>query len=590
MNTSSTLNKHPISPEQQTEINQFADMIGRLDAGDLDTEDFRKFRLNNGIYGIRGTTDEHMIRVKLKWGHFSADQLDAFAAMAEKYAEPKCIHVTTRQAIQMHHIKRRDIPALLTDVAEAGLTSREACGNTVRNVTASHYAGIDPLEVFDVRPYAQAAADYFLRNPISQNLPRKFKIAFEGSPIDHARVCIHDFGAVAKVREVNGKKERGFQCYVGGGLGATPNSALLIEDFTPEDLLIPTIEACVRIHDRYGNRKDKAKARIKFVLKEWGPERMRQTVLEERKVAVLTRSGRVPTFKVNVDGWDEQPPVVQLPASMSEPTDRNYQRWKITNVRKQKQAGYCTVLVRCLLGDVYVPQMKALAAIARQYCGGRLRTAITQNIVMQWVPEKALPLVYADLIKAGLAEPNAERIADITRCPGADTCQIAITHSKGLAAAITPLFAAGDALTEAEELQDIKIKISGCFNSCGQHHIADIGFYGSSVVIDGHDVPHYVMLLGGYTEEGLAKFGRMTTKVPARRGPEAVRALLEHYRKNRQPQEAFRQYVDRLGIPAIKEVLAPYTTVNAADPKKFEDLGAEGVAFKMEMGKGECAA
>lgn len=584
------MNKQPIRPEQQTEIDQFADMIRRLEAGDLDTDDFRKFRLNNGIYGIRGTTDEHMIRVKLKWGNFSADQLEAFSYMAEKYATPKCIHVTTRQAIQMHHIRRRDVPSLLKDVAEAGLTSREACGNTVRNVSASHFAGIDPQEVFDVRPYAQATADYFLRNPVSQNLPRKFKIAFEGSPVDHARVCIHDFGAVAKIREVNGKKERGFQCYVGGGLGATPNSAILIEEFTPEDLLIPTAEACVRIHDRYGNRKDKAKARIKFVLKEWGPEKMRQTILEERKIAILTRSGRVPDFKVRTDGWEDPPPQVNVPATLAEPQDRHYQRWKITNVRKQKQAGYCTVLVRCLLGDIYIPQMRALASIARTYCGGRLRTAITQNIVMQWVPEKALPLVFQELMKANLAEPNAERIADITRCPGADTCQIAITHSKGLASALTPLFATGDALTEADELQDIKIKISGCFNSCGQHHIADIGFYGSSVVVDGHEVPHYVLLLGGYTQEGLAKFGRMTSKIPARRVPEAIKTLLADYRKNRQSGEVFRAYTERVGTAKIKEVLEPYTHVDMNDPKKWEDLGAEGVDFKMEMGKGECAA
>jgi sulfite reductase (ferredoxin) len=317
---------------------------------------------------------------------------------------------------------------------------------------------------------------------------------------------------------------------------------------------------------------------------------MRETIFELRTVALHTRSGRTPEFKFNLEGWDEKPPVVDLPANVTEPTDKNYQRWKATNVRKQKQAGHYTVLVRCMLGDIYVPQMHQLADISRKFCGGRLRTAITQNIVMQWVPEKALPLVYAELLNAGLAEPNAERIADITRCPGADTCQIAITHSKGLAAAITPIFTTGDAFTEVEEFQDIKIKISGCFNSCGQHHIADIGFYGSSVVVDGHEVPHYVMLLGGYTAEGIAKFGKMTAKVPARRGPEAVKALLNHYRENKQPNEIFRTYVERMGTPKIKEVLAPYTTVDMTDPKKYEDLGAEGVAFKMEMGKGECAA
>ncbi len=580
--------KPAIPAAQQVEITQFEDNIRRLEAGDLDTDDFRRFRLNNGIYGIRNTTDEHMVRIKIMWGNVDADQFDALADIAEKFATPKCAHVTTRQAIQMHHIKRREVPQLIRQIAEAGLTTREACGNTVRNVTACHYAGISAEEAFDVRPYAQAAVDYFLRNPIQQNLPRKFKIGFEGCPTDHARIPIHDFGAVAKIREIDGKSVRGFQCYVGGGLGATPFTAQLIEDFTPEDMLIPTIEACVRIFDRHGNRKDKARARIKFVLKEWGIEKMRATIVEERKIAILTRSGVHATFKVNTAGFDEAPPKVELPASIAEPTDLGYARWKLTNTRKQKQAGHVTVLVRCLLGDIYVPQMHALASIARKFCGGRMRTAITQNMVLQWVPEKALPLVYEELLRAGLAEPNAERVADITRCPGADTCQIAITHSKGLAGALTPIFSNG--LATADELQDIKIKISGCFNSCGQHHIADIGFYGSSKTIDGHDVPHYVMLLGGYTEEGLAKFGRPTVQIPAKRVPEATKKLLNFYRSDRQPTEIFRAFVDRVGHAKIKDLLQEFTTIPAGDPKMYEDLGAEGIAFKMEMGKGECAA
>jgi sulfite reductase (ferredoxin) len=587
--TTKTLPKQPIPAAQATEIALFKERIDQLEAGQLDTEDFRKFRLNNGLYGIRGTTDEHMIRVKIKWGNLTADQLDALADIAEQYATPKCAHVTTRQAIQMHHLKRRDIPALLQKVAEAGLTSREACGNTVRNVSACPMAGVSPEEVFDVRPYAQAVVDYFLRNPLQQNLPRKFKFAFEGCPTDHARVAIHDFGAVAKIKEINGKKVRGFQCYVGGGLGASPFSAQLIEEFTPEELLLPTAEAVVRIFDRYGNRKDKARARIKFVVKEWGIEKMRATILEERKLAMMTRSGAI-SFALNPHAFDEQPPKVDLPASISEPSDANYKRWKETNVRQQKQAGYVSVIVRCLLGDIYVPEMHALADIARKYCGGRMRTAITQNLYLNWVPEKVLPLLYADLVKTGLAEANAERVADITRCPGADTCQIAITHSKGLAANLTPIFTNG--MANAEELQDIKIKISGCFNSCGQHYIADIGFYGTSKSVNGKDVPHYVMLLGGYTTEGLAKFGKPTIQVPARRVPDAVKALLNFYRSDRQGDEKFRPFVERVGTAKIKELLQEYTTIPSfeTNPKMYEDLGDDGKLFKMEMGKGECAA
>ncbi len=580
--------KPVISAAQETELRLFEEKIRELEAGTLDSDDFRRFRLENGIYGIRNTTDEHMVRIKIKWGNLNANQMDTLADIAETYATPQCAHVTTRQAVQMHHIKRRDVPALLRKVAECGLTTREACGNTVRNVTACHYSGVSPNELFDVRPYAQAIADYFLRNPLNQNLPRKFKFAFEGCPTDHARVAIHDFGAVAKIQEVNGKKVRGFQCYVGGGLGATPHAAQLIEEFTPEDLLIPTAEAVIRIFDRHGNRKDKARARIKFVVKDWGIEKMRETIFEERKIALLTRSGRHPDFKINPHAYDEEPPQVMLPAVIPEPRDPGYARWKLTNVKTQKQSGYVTVLVRCLLGDIYVPQMHALAELSRRYNGGRIRTAITQNLVLQWVPENALPLVYAELLKAGLAEANAERVADITRCPGADTCQIAITHSKGLAAALTPIFSNG--MATADDIQDINIKISGCFNSCGQHYIGDIGFYGSSKTVDGHDVPHYVMLLGGYTAEGVAKFGKPTLQIPAKRVPDATRKLLQFYRENHQPKEIFRAFVEREGTARIKELLEEFTTIPKGDPKLFEDLGAEGVAFKMELGKGECAA
>ncbi len=580
--------KLTLSPVQEAEFALLEENIKKLEDGALDSDDFRRFRLENGCYGIRNTTDEHMVRVKVKWGNLSADQLDGLADAADAWATPKAGHVTTRQAIQFHHVKRRDLPKLLRRMTEVGLTTREACGNTVRNVTACHFAGTSPDEAFDVRPYAEAVADYFLRNPLNQNMPRKFKFAFEGCPTDHARVPIHDFGAVAKVRIVDGKEVRGFQCYIGGGLGATPCSAQLIEDFTPVDLLIPTAEAVVRIFDRHGNRKDKARARLKFVLKEWGIEKMREAVIEERKIAILTRSGRTPNFHINPQAFDEQPPQVDLPTSTTEPTAGDYFRWKSTNIRKQKQAGYVSVIVRCLLGDIYVPQMRALANIARKYCGGRLRTAITQNLVLQWVPERALPLLYDELQKAGLAEANADRVADITRCPGADTCQIAITHSKGLASALTPVFSNG--LSTAEELQDIKIKISGCFNSCGQHHIADLGFYGSSKVIDGHEVPHYVMLLGGYTQEGLARFGKPALQLPAKRVPEATKKLLNYFRDNRQPNEIFRAFVERVGLPKIKEVLQEFTSILPSDPTRYEDLGAEGVAFKMEMGKGECAA
>lgn len=578
----------PLSPEVRAEIERFVEEIRKLEAGAIDPDDFKKFRLENGIYGIRFKPDEHMVRIKILYGMLSPDQLEAIAEVAEKYTPLKIAHITTRQSVQLHNVHRRVIPDVLRIINESGLTTREACGNTVRNVTACPFAGVAADEVFDVIPYADAVASYLLRNPICQNMPRKFKIAFEGCPTDHARVAIHDLGFVAVARNSNGKTERGFQVYVGGGLGGQPFSAQLLEEFMPAELIFATTEAVIRLFDRHGNRKNKNLARIKFVVHNWGIEEFRKQFIGERRAVLATRSG---SARWEITRPEESAPLLKpiLPTPGTLP--EGFEDWKKTNAIPQKQKGFATVFIRCPLGDLTVDQMRDVARLSRALNGGRMRTTITQNLVMNWVREEALGEVYKALVKTGLAMGGAELLPDITRCPGADTCQLAITHSRGLAEVLTPVI--HEKLAQDPVLKDLSIKISACPNSCGQHHIADIGFYGTSRTLDGKQVPHYRMLLGGGTSLDRAIFGEAVMQIPARLVAPAVTKLLQHYKAERQGEENFRAFVERVGHARIKEWLAEYTEVPpyAQNPELYTDLGDEaGKLFKVAVGKGECAS
>ena len=580
--------------EVEAEIRRFEKQIERLGTGALDMDDFRKFRLNNGIYGIRGATDRHMIRIKVRYGYINPLQLERVADITEKYAPNRLAHVTTRQAIQLHEILRSDVMAIMRGLAEVGLTSREACGNTVRNVTASHYAGISPNEAFDVTPYADLLSLYFLRNPVCQNLPRKFKIAFEGSEKeDFARVGIHDLGFIAVTRSLNGKEERGFKVYVGGGLGSTPFPAQLLEEFCPLDEYLATTEAAIRLFDRNGERKDKNRARIKYLVAKWGIETFRQEFRVEKKVVLMTGSGREAFWKLRFE-HETEPKQGQSLGSIQSGQGlslKGFDEWAKSNTFEQKQKGYFAAHVRCPLGDINPGQMRKLAKISRELCGGRMRTTIAQNIMLYWIPKDALKAVYARLVEADLAHKGANEITDITRCPGADTCQIAITHSKGLAFEMGKLFT--DGLGSDPALKHVTIKISGCTNSCGQHHIANIGFHGASKNVDGRQVPHYQLMIGGFTApDGQATFGKRVAMIPAMRTPDATRAILETYKAEKGKEESFLDWSGRVGMQALKDLVAPFTTIEPFDknPKLYEDLGDSGKPFKVEMGKGECAA
>ncbi|HYK88208.1 MAG TPA: nitrite/sulfite reductase [Acidobacteriota bacterium] len=601
-----------VSAEQAAEIAMLIEQISRLDRGELDPDEFKRFRLENGIYGIRGAPDQHMVRVKVRYGRLTAGQLETLADIAEAFTPNGKLHLTTRQDVQFHYIKRYHLPRVLTLLAEAGLTTREACGNTVRNVTACPFSGVSSTEVFDVRPYADALSLYFLRNPINQNLPRKFKFAFEGCTEDHARTPIHDFGAVAAIRGSDGAAQRGFRIYLGGGLGAQPASARLLEDFTPENLLIPTAEAVLRIFDRYGERREdhshRMRARLKFLIREWGWEKFRAAVLKERQVALLTQSGRG-AVRFNLE--EEEPPfgeaevhrlTVNRVSGRAGTTggdhnlrsldrlqsEQRYSKWSASNLIPQKQKGWVTAIVRAPLGDLSVEDLRHVARIARSLCGGRVQVSISQNLMLRWVPGLLVRHVYDELDQVGLTRSGAHQLADITRCPGADTCQIAITHSRGLAEVLAPIVENG--LGEFPELQQLSIKISGCMNSCGQHHVADIGFYGASENVRGHELPKYVVMLGGRTREGLAEFAVPIAQIPARLVPAATKELLIFYRENKEEAESFRDFVDRLGKQVFRTLLSRYQPVTSYEDSRdlFRDLGVDE-EFKVVSGVGECA-
>ena len=611
----------------QEEIAEFNKLVEQYFLGQITPDEFKAKRLHMGTYGIRATKDVHMMRIKIPAGKLNAEQLEALADIAEAYSKG-IGHLTTRQDMQLYWIPTKDAPLAQARAAAVGLTTREACGNSVRNVTACHLAGVSPIEVFDVTKHAEAVAQHFLRNPASQKLPRKFKFVLEGCPVDHAKTAIHDIGLVAAIQEEGGPSTRtmasghglaqdsaprapvglhkrvlGFKVYIGGGLGAAPMQAILLEPFTPVEELLRTCEAAVRIHDRLGNRKNKAQARIKFVVKTLGPDVFRKEVFAER--------AKLPQYTypdMDVTETDEQPPttvvnpstrpstssgLAQDFAQQASPAGLNgtYKRWMFTNVMGQKQTGYCVVTIRLRLGDITVAQMRGLAAIIRKYCGGLVRVTINQNLALRWIRQEHLTPLFSELHALGLAETEAERLQDVTSCPGAETCQLGISASRGLARALEAKLK--EIKLSGDDVDDVRIKVSGCPNSCGQHHIADIGFFGSAKKIDGHLAPHFQLMLGGMTAEGKAQFAQSVVKLPAKRVPEAVVEMLQRYRKERQsPAETFPVFVARVGIPYWKQAMEPFTTLPPYEqtPEAYRDWGAESDFSLLGMGPGECAA
>ncbi len=575
-------------PQAGAEVARLRELIEQRRQGSIDEVDFRRFRVLNGVYGIRGQPDVHMLRVRIPGGALTAGQLDGLGAIAEEFAGGLG-HLTTRQDVQFHGVALAAVPEVLERLATLGLTTREAGGNIVRNVTACPLAGVCAQEAFDVTPHAAALAAHLLRNPACQALPRKFKIAFSGCSRDCALAAIHDLGAVAVPRGT----EIGFQVYVGGGLGSAPQAAQLLEAFTSANDLVLTVVAVVRVFDRLGNRQNRSRARLKFVVKDLGIEWFRELVSAERKVLWAAWPGALPlaitAADIAADGL-----AVDWPWTAPEDPSADERRWLVTNVVRQRQAGHLAAYVTVPGGDLTSEQFRLLAELLRTFPGLELRTTATQNVVLRWAAPGWLPVIYSRLAQAGLGRAGVHGPSDVLGCPGADTCNLALTKSHRQALELGRQLYERVGAAELDELAGVTLKVSGCPNACGHHHVASIGLYGASRRINGRQVPCYQLLLGGGVAAGTATFGRPVLRVPARRAPEAILRLINHYRSRRAEGQGFDAWwrADPDGhattVAALLSDLVdlpPFET----SPELYFDWGDEA-EFKVQVGQGECAA
>jgi sulfite reductase beta subunit-like hemoprotein len=568
----------------EAEIVRFEERAQQLQSGEITADQFRPFRLKHGTYGQRQPGFQ-MLRVKIAAGVLEAAQLRVLADIADEYSTGRG-HLTTRENIQFHFVKLENVGAAMRLLADAGLTTREACGNTVRNVTACPVAGICPSEAFDVTPYALGVSRYLLRHPDFHDLPRKFKIAFSGCENDGdcAVAGIHDVGLIAQVRGNNGTSHRGFKVLVGGGLGSLPTEAAMLTDFLPEEELLPTIEAVLRVFTETGNRKNKLLARLKYVLRAKGIEEFRRLVAEKRKVSQAPAE----VFVVPTPIQPSLVTIAPLPLSAAATethADPDYDCWAEHNLMFQRQAGYGGVWIKLSAGTFHSNQMRGLADVLEKNELSGVRIAVNQDLVIPWVPFDRVRAVYDELGALELATPGARTISDVTGCPGATTCNLGITRSLTLAEVLSrELVGYSD-----PEIQKLRIKISGCPNSCGHHHIADIGFYGNVRKVGEQQAPYYQLLLGGRVNADGVRFARQIMAVPARPIPGIIRELLAFYQTDRQSAESFTAWVARTPDKAIKERLLPLAEVTVATEELFVDWG-DTETYSLKLGRGECVA
>jgi sulfite reductase (ferredoxin) len=573
-----------LPPEVKQELDVYETELRRVQQGLMPEKVFLEFRLRHGVYGQR-QAGVQMQRIKIPLGMLNTRQMERLADLAEEYSDAVC-HVTTRQDFQLHFVDINDTPNLMRRLAEVGITTREACGNVVRNVCACPISGVCGDEVFDTTPYARGMAYFLLRHPDAQNFGRKFKIAFSGCE-DHAcgLAIMHDIGAIARVRENGGWPERGFKVYVGGGLGPLPHQAKLFSEFVPAGEMLPTAQAIARVFARLGEKKNRGKARMKFLIAQLGIDEFKRLVQEERER--LPHDDRWTAYLQEAESFREEPlkPASEL---RLEGTSPDFQRWVRVNTQPQKQPGYSAVTVFLPLGDISSEQMRGLARLCRRFVDNTVRTTVEQNIVVRWVPTGELPAFYEGLRALDLHQTGGGTLADITACPGTDSCKLGITSSRGLAALLHEKFHNG--LGDIADRQDLKIKISGCFNSCGQHHIADLGFFGSVQRKGSHTAPVFQILLGGATQGNASAYGLAVAKVPAQNAPGVVRKLTDLYTRERQEAETFTAFVRRLGKARIKEELEELCALPAfeTNPEFYKD-NRQPWDFHMSTGVGECA-
>lgn len=545
--------------------------------GVIDSEKFRSLRLVRGIYGQR-QEGVQMIRIKIPFGRISTKQIRRIADISDEYAS-STLHATTRQDIQIHYVSLDKTPELWAKLERDEITTREACGNTVRNITASPTAGIDPQEPFDVSPYAHEMFRYFLRNPICQEMGRKFKIAFSSSEEDTAYSFIHDLGFIPRI--AFGK--RGFKVVIGGGLGANPYLAQLAYEFLEEDQIIPFTEAVLRVFDRYGERNRRMKARLKFLLDDIGLEKFMSLVEEEKKALKNN------TYKVDTAILPE--PVLPVALDLSEVPavdEKKYDRWFKTNVYAQKQAGFYGVFVKVPLGNISSDKARKFADIVDRYAANEMRVTVNQGYLIRFVRPEALKPLYVALDSIALADPGFDSVADITACPGTDTCNLGISDSTSISLELEKVIR--EEFPDFINNQDIKIKISGCPNSCGQHGLASIGLHGSTIKDkQGKVMPALVVLLGGgRLKNGEGIISDKIIKIPSKRGPQALRYLLNDYESNSQDGEYYHDYFKRVGRNHFYQILKPLGDITANNPDEYIDWGQEK-NFILHTAVGECA-
>jgi sulfite reductase (ferredoxin) len=598
MGTQKVIRQQEVSPEISKEvleeIGNFETEAQRFLRQEVHPEVFRRFRLQHGIYG-QCQEGVQMVRVKIPFGGLNPAQMRCIANLSDEYSRG-IPHFTTRQNIQLHFVKLERVGEIMRKLAAVGMTTREACGNTVRTVTASPHSGVCPHEVFDVTPYALATFRLFIRNPICENLPRKFKIAFSDCAQDAGLTPIHDIGLIAMKQMQNGREVPGFRITVGGGLGPSPRKPYVLEEFVPLQEFLAVCEAVVRVFNRYGNRKNRSTARMKFLIDKIGFEQFFRLYQQEYD---LIKENRDPQAYAVPPPQEEQPPHGQpadfLPGGNGEDSgngehESKLSAWLKTNVIPQKQTGYNIVQVRLIIGDITSSQLRALAGLAERYAHGNVRITAQQNVVLRWVKQEDVSGLFTELERAGLALPHAESIGDVVACPGTDTCGLGITGSKGLGRALTRFFDNGNG--SAEDLKGLNVKVSGCPNSCAQHHIASIGFHGMAHKVDGRLVPAYQLHLGGRIDPKGVTFGHQTSlRFPAKRIPEVVQQVITLYRQQRHEGESFFEFVDRIGRAKFQDLLKPYTTLPSFDenPNMYYDWDEQTEYELRDAGQGECA-
>ncbi len=553
--------------------------IRQFHEGTIDPEKFRSLRLARGVYGQR-QQGVQMVRIKLPFGKMTTQQLKRIADISDEYSNGN-LHLTTRQDIQIHYVILDRTPELWAKLEQDDITLREACGNTVRNVTASAEAGIDPKEPFDVSPYAKAVFEFFLRKPFGQELGRKFKISFSSNDEDNAFSYIHDIGFIPKVKIINGSLKRGFKVLIGGGLGAQPYLAQTAFEFLEEDRIIPFIESTIRVFDRHGERNNRHKARFKYLLGQIGIVKFMELIDEERATLEFTE------ISIKKDPYTSAGfPVQKNANSFKTAGDPVYGEWLQTNVFEQKQKGYFGVYVKVQLGNIHSSVSRKLADVAERYAANDVRITVNQGLLLKFVRKDSLTVLYEELKTLGLSASGFNSTLDITACPGTDTCNLGITSSTGITKVLEKVLA--EEYPELAYERNLSIKISGCMNSCGQHGLAQIGFHGSSIKNGNSVVPALQLSLGGGTlGDGKGRIGEKIIKFPAKRGPAVVRALLDDFHTNASEDEYFNSYYDRVGKDHFYRLLKPYADTNISIDELI-DWGQEE-KFKPLIGVGECA-